>query len=61
MKGVSSFVGNRDLQIIYDEIISRIRQEKTEAKRDDSERVFSTIGAVLDALDEPEFQEKHKP
>lgn len=55
-----SYTENKELQMVYNEIIQRIRQVGLVWPRKDPNEISSIAKSVLAALNEPEFKEKHK-
>lgn len=60
LKQNKNYTENKDLQLVYDEIIQRIRQVGHAGPRKDPEQISSTVKSVLESLSEPEFEEIRK-
>jgi len=57
VKTLPNFGEDKELQFVYRELISRIRQQTT-VTSDDRQKIRIAVKSTLDALDEPEFEER---
>jgi len=59
LKNSTNYSDNKDLQLVYEEIINRIRQVG-HGKAKDPKQIWATAKSVLESLNEPEFEERKK-
>jgi hypothetical protein len=60
LKQNEHYMEDQELQLVYNEIIRRIRQVGHDGPRKDPEQIASTVKSTLEGLGEPEFEERHK-
>jgi hypothetical protein len=60
LKKKANYVEDEELRFIYSEVIRRIRQVGHDGRSKDPAQISSVSKSILESLDEPEFEKKHK-